>query len=99
MISVGFAAGLVLNRVGGRTLLPWTDPVVWTSGLMLLWLLAAAAFNVCYRPARHGRKVAYLTLASFVFLVISLAVLLLVDTRHGGQKPERRRAALAGAAP
>jgi len=93
LVSVGFAAGIVLNRVGGRTLMPWTDPVVWSSGLMLAWLLAAAAFNVVYRPARHGRKVAYLTVASFGFLLLSLAVLLGLDTRHGGQKAERQRAA------
>jgi ABC-type uncharacterized transport system permease subunit len=99
LVSIGFAAGIMLNRVGGRTVVPWTDPVVWSSGLMLGWLLAAAAFNALYRPARHGRKVAYLTVASFVFLAISLGVLLLVDTRHGGQKPERKRdvAAQAGA--
>ena len=40
---------------------------------MLAWLLAAAVFNAVYRPARRGRKVAYLTIASFVFLVIALA--------------------------
>ncbi len=92
LVSIGFAAGLVLNRVGGRTVLPWTDPVVWSSGLMLGWLVAAAAFNVFYKPARHGRKVAYLTVASFLFLMIALGVFLLIDTRHGGQRPEHKSA-------
>jgi len=86
MVGIGFLAGIILNLIGGRTQLPWTDPVVWSSGLMLAWLVAAALFNAFYKPARHGRKVAYLTIVSFIFLVISLGMLLLVNTRHGGQK-------------
>ena len=35
-----------------------------------------------YRPIRQGRKVAYLTLVSFFFLVIALV--LFVMTRHSG---------------
>ena len=85
MVGVGFLAGIILNLIGGKTQLPWTDPVVWSSGLMLGWLVAAALFNALYKPARHGRKVAYLTVANFVFLVISLGMLLLVNTQHGGR--------------
>ncbi len=60
--------------------------MIWSSALMLVWLVAAAAFNAVYRPARRGRKVAYLTIVSFLFLVVALAVLLLVNTEHGGAK-------------
>ena len=53
---------------------------------MLAWLVVAAVFGGLYKPARHGRKVAYLTVASFGFLMLALGTLLLVDTGHGGQK-------------
>jgi hypothetical protein len=88
MVGIGFAAGMILNVVGrGRSgELPWSDPVIWSSALMLGWLVVAAAFNAVYQPSRRGRKVAYLTVVSFVFLAIALAVLLLVNTEHGGQK-------------
>ena len=82
---------LQLGSQGDRGVLPWSDPVVWTSAMMLVWLLAAALFNAVYKPARKGRKVAYLTVVSFVFLIISLSALLLIDTQHGGQKSERPR--------
>jgi ABC-type uncharacterized transport system permease subunit len=54
---------------------------------MLLWLVAAEVFRLVYPAARRGRKVAYLTLASFVFLVIALASLMLLDTVHGAGPP------------
>jgi ABC-type transport system involved in cytochrome c biogenesis permease subunit len=87
MVGVGFVAGIILNVVGRDqpSAIPWSDPVIWTSGLMLGWLAAAAIFNAFYRPARRGRKVAYLTVVSFVFLVVVLAVFLLVSNEHGGQ--------------
>jgi len=87
MVGVGFLAGIILNVVG-RTQpspIPWSDPVIWTSGLMLGWLSAATIFNAFYRPARRGRKVAYLTVVSFVFLVVVLSVFLLVNSEHGVQ--------------
>ncbi|RMG04218.1 MAG: hypothetical protein D6741_01305, partial [Planctomycetota bacterium] len=39
-----------------------------------------------YRPAREGRKVAYLTLVSFVFLVLALGTVLSRVTQHGGRR-------------
>ena len=73
VVGIGFLAGIILNVVGrGEAAeLPWTDPVIWSSALMLAWLVAAAIFNAVYRPARRGRKVAYLTVVSFVFLVVA----------------------------
>jgi hypothetical protein len=50
---------------------------------MFAWLATAAIFNMFYRPSRRGRKVAYLTLVGFGFLVLSLAMFLLVDSQHG----------------
>ena len=98
MIGLGFLAGIVLNIISRRrgAWVPWTDPVVWSSAAMLAWLLAAAVFNMLYRPARKGRKVAYLTVVSFLFLVLALGVLLLVNTQHPGQRAVSGHARLPG---
>ena len=90
MVGVGFLAGMILNIVdrGHSSAIPWSDPVIWTSGLMLGWLLAATVFNAAYRPARRGKKVAYLTVVSFVFLVVALGVFLFVSKQHGGQRAD-----------
>lgn len=58
----------------GLNLSFWSDPVVWTSAVLFGWLVAATTFNLVYRPARQGRKVAYLVLASFLFLLIELVI-------------------------
>jgi ABC-type transport system involved in cytochrome c biogenesis permease subunit len=83
----GFVLNLIYRRQGHAESLPWTDPIVWRSAGMFAWLLAAVAFTWLYRPARRGRKVAYLTVASFVFLAIFLAAQL-IGTGHdfGGGK-------------
>jgi ABC-type transport system involved in cytochrome c biogenesis permease subunit len=85
MLSIGVAAGWILNRIhlgSDAPRLPWFDPVVLSTFLLLVWLVVAEAVSVFYRPARQGRKVAYLTVASFIFLVIVLAVGLLFSSRH-----------------
>lgn len=86
LIALGFISGiaLVLNRHRGEnTYSLWRDPVVLSLAAMLLWLIAAEVFRLVYPAARRGRKVAYLTLASFVFLVIALASFTLLDNVHG----------------
>lgn len=97
LIGVGFIAGIILKVVGDRKLeeLPWSDPVVLSTGIMWAWLIAAALFNALYVPARKGRKVAYLTVANFVFLAIALGVFMSVDTQHGGKKRGRPAAVAA----
>lgn len=86
-LAVGFVSGLLLNLVNRSEhpgeALPWSDPVIWSSGMLLAWMLAAAFFSLVYRPARQGRKVAYLTVASFLFLVIVLTVQLAAPSVHG----------------
>jgi ABC-type uncharacterized transport system permease subunit len=85
LLGAGVLAGMVLNRINiGKAAdhLAWTDPVVWSTWLMFFWLLAAVVLSIVHRPVRQGRKVAYLTVASFVFLVIMLATGLLMDSRH-----------------
>jgi hypothetical protein len=82
ILAAGLLAGVVLNVLQGPEGLPWTDPVVWTSGLLLAWLTAVLIFESAYKPAQQGRKVAYLTLASFVVLVLVLSMVLLAPSRH-----------------
>lgn len=87
-LAVGLLSGAVmnLNRWG---YVDWTEPGVLSSGVLLLWLLAATLFEIFYKPARQGRKVVYLTLASFVFLV--LAMLGVLTSPHGRNSSESRR--------
>ena len=83
MLAAGFLSGTVLNLVNHRLQvdeLPWSDPVIWTSCLLLVWLATAAIFGVLYKPARQGRKVAYLTVASFMFLVLALGLRLFLPS-------------------
>jgi hypothetical protein len=76
--------GVVLNLSRGDAGFLWTDPVVVTSSLLFVWLLLVIIFESFYRPARQGRKVAYLTMASFIFL--GLALLLVLFSRHGTEQ-------------
>jgi hypothetical protein len=85
MLTVGVLSGTVLNVINhGRKVdeLPWNDPVVLTSALTVGWLFVMVVFALVYKPARQGRKVAYLTVASFVLLVVSLSASLLLNSQH-----------------
>jgi hypothetical protein len=88
LLLCGLVCGLRLNFGAAeradifQPIHPWTDPVVWTSGLLFAWLVAALLFNLLYRPAREGRKVAYLTVASFIFLGLVLAMALFGPSQH-----------------
>jgi hypothetical protein len=82
LLAAGLLAGTVLNLVKGEGGMPWTDPVVGTSGILFLWLVVVLLFEWLYRPAQQGRKVAYLTLASFVFLGLVLGIVLLSPSQH-----------------
>lgn len=89
MMGLGVLSGVILNMVqlpqhSGK--LPWSDPVIWSSAVLLSWVITAALFTTLYKPARQGRKGAYLTVASFVFLTLVLGILLLADTEHSGRK-------------
>jgi len=91
LVGLGFVSGLVLNAMkhrGEADYRLWSDPVVWSLAAMLLWLVTAEVFRLVYPAARSGRKVAYLTLASFGFLVIALASLLLLENVHSSPNAE-----------
>ena len=86
LLLVGLLSGILLNLVSGpNSTVQWTDPVVWPSAVLLVWLLVALTFNGFYRPARQGRKVAYLTFASLIFLGIVFMILVLVPSSHGSK--------------
>ena len=94
-IALGLLAGIVLNAIERRrtgTFVPWTDSVVISSAVLLSWLLAATLFEWLYKPAQQGRKIAYLTVASFLFLAFVMAILL----GGGSQHAKPRAAAEAG---
>jgi ABC-type uncharacterized transport system permease subunit len=105
-LAAGVVSGMLLNRIdveNSIARLPWYDPVILSTLLLLVWLLVATTVSMVYRPARQGRKVAYLTLVSFLFLAIMLVVGLLLSSRHwergraeGGRRPSVSRASLRG---
>jgi hypothetical protein len=84
-IALGLVAGIVLNTIkfqGQGTAVPWTDGVILGSAGLLVWLLAATIFEWTYKPAQQGHKVAYLTVASFVFLALVMLILLASGSQH-----------------
>ena len=79
LFGVGLVSGILLNVINqqiGQGVLPWNDPVIVSSAVLFVWLLVSTIFNLSYRPARLGRKVAYLVLTTFLFLVIEFAIVL-----------------------
>lgn len=79
-VGVGLLSGVImnLNRWGN---VAWTEGGVILSLVLLVWLLSATAVEFFYRPARQGRKIVYLTLASFGFLVLAMYGIL--SSEHG----------------
>ena len=87
LLAIGLLSGIVLNVARGSGSVPWTDPVVVSSAVLLAWLIIATLFEYFYKPARQGRKVAYLTLASFIFLCLVMGFVL--RGKHASAKPVR----------
>ncbi len=83
LLCGGFASGIALkmvqqssasSTVAADGTIPWSDPVIWTSAVLFLWLLAATIVSTFYKPARRGRKVAYVVTISFIFLLLELVI-------------------------
>jgi ABC-type transport system involved in cytochrome c biogenesis permease subunit len=92
MVGISIFSGVILNRINaGRhgPVLSWHDPLVLGTLVLFLWLLLHAVIAAVYRPIRRGRKVAYLTVVSFIFLVLVLAIGLFAKTQHAGLRGVR----------
>jgi ABC-type uncharacterized transport system permease subunit len=101
LVGGGFVTG-ILNRLAfesQRGLLPWNDPVVLSLAAMLAWLIIAEVFRLVYPAARQGRKVAYLTIAAFVFLLLVLATVTWSDTLHASGNSVLQQTNAAGGSP
>lgn len=85
LLAGGLFAGILLKI--NHNSFPWTDPVIWGSAILFLWLVASMIFELAYRPARRGQKVAYLTLANFAFLVFVLGLVLFGPSQHARNTP------------
>lgn len=85
LMTAGLFSGFAmhLNRSGE---ILWSDRGILLSCLLFAWLIAATLFEWFYKPARQGRKIAYLTLASFGFLVLAMFG---VFTSGHGSAPDR----------
>jgi hypothetical protein len=96
-LALGLISGVVLIQRGQAGEVSWSDPVVLSSGVLFLWLLAVLIFEWLYKPARAGRKVAYLTMASFVFLGLVLYFVLFFShgTTPTAASMERERTSFA----
>jgi hypothetical protein len=97
LLGLGLVAGLALNliRQSDRDgTVSWTDPVVISSGVLFLWLAMALICESLYKPARAGSKVAYVTMSSFVFLVLVLCLVLL--GQHGITRTPGARSRMPG---
>jgi hypothetical protein len=70
-VGIGLFSGVImnLNRWG---FVAWGEGGVILSGVLFVWLIVATGFEFFYKPARQGRKIVYLTLASFGFLVLTM---------------------------
>ncbi|MEL7498685.1 MAG: hypothetical protein AAFN77_13845 [Planctomycetota bacterium] len=80
LLALGLISGIAINLINQRngnavaTTIAWSNPVVWSSAILFLWLLLISIFNAIYRPIQQGRKVAYLVVSCFLFLVFELAI-------------------------
>ncbi len=70
LIMIGLFSGIIINKL--KNVVAWDDMVVISSSVLLLWLIVVSVFEMLYRPARQGKKIAYLTIASFFFLIMVL---------------------------
>lgn len=81
LFGLGLITGLFLNYIAGQ--FSWGDIAVWRLMAVFVWQTAVVMFVSFYRPARQGRKVAYLAVASAIVVLISLGLGLALPSNHG----------------
>ncbi len=78
LMGLGFVSGITINMLRQNDvegpLVAWDSPVIWSSAILFVWLLAVVVINFLYKPAQQGRKVAYLMVSSFLFLLLELVL-------------------------
>lgn len=83
LLALGFLSGIILNlNLKGKV--GWTEGGVLVSLLLFAWLVSAIWIDRYYHAGGPGRRVAYLTMINFCFLVSAL--LAVVATPHGREQ-------------
>lgn len=96
LLAIGLVSGIAMNflsqsSVEGRSFkVAWTDPVVWSSAILFFWLLMITLFNRFYQPVKQGRKVAYLMVCCFLFLIFELAIVWIAGHAASEQQPAQK---------
>ena len=91
LLVIGVLGGMVLNMINHRSQdnhLPWSDPIVLSTLVLFICLLTSIVVSHVYVPIRQRRKVVFLTIVCFVFLVTASSIGLILNTQHGGTKAE-----------
>ena len=91
LLALGIISGMVLNSIhldDQDRRISLADPLVFGTLAIFVWMVISAGTSFLYRPAREGHKVAYLTVLSFVFLVVVLGLGLFLGMRHGQASPK-----------
>lgn len=87
LMGLGLVSGVVINMIQRNGIqgpaIAWSSPVIWSSAVLFLWLSVVVIINFLYKPAQQGRKVAYLVVSSFLFLMIELALVWVVGHATG----------------
>lgn len=93
LMGLGFVSGIAINLIQRNGLegpaIAWTSPVIWSSAILFVWLLAISLLGSFYKPAQQGRKVAYLVVSSFLFLLFELAVVWMAGHAAADSPSER----------
>ncbi len=77
LLGLGILSGILLNliRSGQNRGIPWSEPAVLASLVWLVWLLTIVIFGKFYPATRSGRRIAYMTVGSFVFLGVVMGIM------------------------